>query len=256
MSPRPTSSRREGVAGRMVIYRIGASSCVLHPSLRRGTSRCAAPSVLSADSMTPVATFPAFGLPPLALAIQEQIDQICVEFEDLWKTGRRPALQSFLERIEPPARDALFRELLLLDLWYRQKRGEQPAAVDYLEPFPHDAAIIEVVFRDASPEASAADDAPPGLASVSLADAHGKSLGDNQPAGFVTLSDFIESLVRSKLMTRAEIDAFIAGLPREVAPADGRDLANELARTGKLTRLQLQAVYQGKTGQIWYLASM
>ena len=50
-----------------------------------------------------------------------------------------------------------------------------------------------------------------------------------------------------QLMTRAEIDGFIAALPREVTPNDGRDLAKELSRSGKLTRLQLQAVYQGKS---------
>ena len=47
-------------------------------------------------------------------------------------------------------------------------------------------------------------------------------------------------------MSRAEIDAFIAGLPRELSPNNGRDLAKELCRAGQLTRLQLQAVYQGK----------
>ena len=63
----------------------------------------------------------------------------------------------------------------------------------------------------------------------------------------VVLSQFVKSLAASGLMSAAEIQAFIEGLPPEKKPSDGADLARELVRQRKLTKFQAQAVYQGKT---------
>ena len=63
----------------------------------------------------------------------------------------------------------------------------------------------------------------------------------------VVINQFIEALKASGLMTSAEIQAFIEGLPPEKKPSDGAALARELVRQKKLTRFQAQAVYQGKT---------
>ena len=63
----------------------------------------------------------------------------------------------------------------------------------------------------------------------------------------VVLSQFVKSLAASGLMSAAEVDAFIEGLPREKKPEDGAALAKELVRQRKLTKFQAQALYQGKT---------
>ena len=63
----------------------------------------------------------------------------------------------------------------------------------------------------------------------------------------VLLSQFIRSLAASRLMTSDEVRGFIDALPPDRKPNDGKTLAQELVRRGKLTKFQAQAIYQGKT---------
>lgn len=61
------------------------------------------------------------------------------------------------------------------------------------------------------------------------------------------LRQFVRTLVESRLMTQAEIDAFRSSLPEGEQPKTGEDLAKALYRHHKLTRFQTQAVFQGRT---------
>ncbi len=61
------------------------------------------------------------------------------------------------------------------------------------------------------------------------------------------IEDFIRSLTDSGLMTAGEVEAFIDCLPLEGRPVTGEQLAQELYRSGKLTKFQAQAIHQGKT---------
>lgn len=63
----------------------------------------------------------------------------------------------------------------------------------------------------------------------------------------VILSQFVRSLVTSGLMTADEVRVFVESLPADKKPTDGKTLAQELIRQGKLTKFQARAVYQGKT---------
>ena len=66
----------------------------------------------------------------------------------------------------------------------------------------------------------------------------------------VTLEQFIANLVQSGLMSAAEVEGFqqtFAGLPRGQRPADAQALARHLVQSGRLTKYQVQAIYQGKT---------
>ena len=63
----------------------------------------------------------------------------------------------------------------------------------------------------------------------------------------VILDQFTHTLAESGLMTKDEIDAFLDSLPAEQRPSDGEALAKLLFRRKKLTKFQIQCVYQGKT---------
>jgi len=63
----------------------------------------------------------------------------------------------------------------------------------------------------------------------------------------VVISQFIEALTESGLMSADDVSVFLDSLPSEGKPDDGAALAKELVRQKKLTRFQAQAVYQGKT---------
>jgi WD40 repeat protein len=81
---------------------------------------------------------------PLPLAALERIDEVCTRFEQRWRGGSRPDLRDYLAGAGPELA-ALSRELLKIDLEYRLKRGEQPAAEDYRRRFPGEigSAVFE-----------------------------------------------------------------------------------------------------------------
>ena len=63
----------------------------------------------------------------------------------------------------------------------------------------------------------------------------------------VILDQFIHSLVESGLMAKEEILAFIDAQPADGRPTDGKALAKLLFQQDKLTKFQIQCIYQGKT---------
>jgi serine/threonine-protein kinase len=87
----------------------------------------------------------------------KRIDEICDRFEARWKAGDRPAIEDFLDEAGGPRRTALLRELLDVEMSYRQERQEIPRVEEYLAIFPGDEPAIREVFERA-PTADVADD--------------------------------------------------------------------------------------------------
>ncbi len=80
----------------------------------------------------------------LPLADWKRIDALCDRFETALQAGETPDLAEFLDDLQGPSRDRLFRELLALDLEACLGRGELPDARAYRERFPaHVEAIDE-----------------------------------------------------------------------------------------------------------------
>jgi tRNA A-37 threonylcarbamoyl transferase component Bud32/sugar lactone lactonase YvrE len=73
------------------------------------------------------------GLSPSEAA---RVDEICDRFEAAWKAGGRPRIEDFSSARAEPERSNLLRELIALDVAYRQRTGEAPTAADYLARFP------------------------------------------------------------------------------------------------------------------------
>ena len=61
----------------------------------------------------------------------------------------------------------------------------------------------------------------------------------------ISLEQFTQQLTASGLVTAAELQTLLEGLPAE-RQADGEQLARELVRQRKLTAFQAQQIYQGK----------
>jgi serine/threonine-protein kinase len=80
------------------------------------------------------------------LSVELRVDRVCVRFEAAWKAGQRPRIEEYLASVEPSERPVFLRELLLLDLDYRSKAGEQPRASEYHARFAEDAAAIDAAF--------------------------------------------------------------------------------------------------------------
>jgi hypothetical protein len=72
-------------------------------------------------------------LPP---HVEERLDQVCDRYEAAWVEGTAPRLEDYLGESDERMRSALLRELLLLEVHYRRKCGEQPFPAEYLARFP------------------------------------------------------------------------------------------------------------------------
>ncbi|MHC5541786.1 hypothetical protein ACYOEI_26510, partial [Singulisphaera rosea] len=80
-----------------------------------------------------------------SLEAQYAIDQISSRFESVWRAGQEPVIEDYLDRVPVVDQPALFQELLILDLAYRERQGQPPAWENYGARFPAFAAIAREV---------------------------------------------------------------------------------------------------------------
>ena len=98
-------------------------------------------------------SFDTQGLP---LPAQRQIDAVCIEFEDAWKSGGRPDIEGFVRRLPESLRSPLFAELLLIELDYRRRQGDTPSVEEYQPRFPGFEDVVVAIFeRAATPDRGA-----------------------------------------------------------------------------------------------------
>jgi serine/threonine-protein kinase len=71
-----------------------------------------------------------------SLDVALRIEHVCNGFEVAWRREPAPRIEDFLDGWSGPERLALLRELVLLDVDYRQQRGLSWSAVDYGARFP------------------------------------------------------------------------------------------------------------------------
>ncbi len=106
----------------------------------------------------------------LSLSQARAINDACDRFEDAWRSGRRPGIEGAVEaaasELAGPgdaSREALWRELLALEIELRLGSGERPTRSDYAGRFPEhaadgrlDAVLVECLdlFRSHSQSAS------------------------------------------------------------------------------------------------------
>ena len=79
--------------------------------------------------------------------IFDVIDVICADFRKQWKSGNRPSIENFLERVPDHASETLFRNLLPVDIRYRERMGEKPSAGEYSRRFPQFKRVIGDAFH-------------------------------------------------------------------------------------------------------------
>jgi hypothetical protein len=106
------------------------------------------------------------------------VDALCDRFEAAWQAGERPRLEGYLHQSPQLHRSRLLRELLLLEVYYRQRNGEQPEAHEYQLRFPADPETIAAVFTtaDTGHDAAAKDSRRPGDSQVVAPTLHNSGL--------------------------------------------------------------------------------
>jgi len=98
-----------------------------------------------------------------------RIDEICQRFEAAWKSGDRPLIEEYCRDMPEPERSSLVKELLSLELSYREQLGEQPSKEEYLQRFPEHREVL-VALLDTVRSAQATEGE--GGASRGLRDLH------------------------------------------------------------------------------------
>ena len=77
--------------------------------------------------------------------VERRLDLACRRFESAWKG--RPRIEDYLEGWPEPARSALLRELLRLEVQFRRRRGENCKVAEYQQRFPAlDAAWLGYII--------------------------------------------------------------------------------------------------------------
>jgi serine/threonine protein kinase len=69
----------------------------------------------------------------LSISGAERVDRVCERFEAAWR--QRPALENYLGDVPEAERPALLRELILLDMEYRRRLGDEPRPEEYARRF-------------------------------------------------------------------------------------------------------------------------
>lgn len=80
--------------------------------------------------------------------MNKHIDQLCDEFEKALKAGDRPDIGHALSQVPDAFQAYLFRELMMLDLEYRLRDGEEIAEEHYTSQFPKYGSIIADTFLE------------------------------------------------------------------------------------------------------------
>ncbi len=73
-------------------------------------------------------------------SLADQIDNLCDSFEALWRAGQAPRIEEHLLKVPAAERTTLLRELLAVEIEYRQSCGQRPNLADYLVRFPEISA--------------------------------------------------------------------------------------------------------------------
>jgi WD40 repeat protein len=74
----------------------------------------------------------------LALSAARRVERLCTDFEAAWRgaAGPRPRIEDYLAEEPEPGRAPLARELILLEVYYRRRAGEEFAPQEYHDRFP------------------------------------------------------------------------------------------------------------------------
>src|SRR5262249_32401535 len=96
-----------------------------------------------------------FELPgELDVDLARQIDAVCTQFEQQWRSGQAPRIEDFLGQIPAAGRDRGLCELLALEFDLRRESGEALHVATYVDRFPEDERLVRKAFDLVEPTQS------------------------------------------------------------------------------------------------------
>jgi formylglycine-generating enzyme required for sulfatase activity len=83
------------------------------------------------------------------------------QFSDAWRAGQEPRIEDFVAGLSESAQTALLLGLLVLEVDFRRRRGEQPTPAEYLLRFPEHRELVREVFSAGESAAEPGNGRPP-----------------------------------------------------------------------------------------------
>lgn len=169
----------------------------------------------------------------LSAELQGRIDELCDRFEEACKSGATPVIEHVLpSALNPAERLAVLRELVPLDIAYRQRVGEVIFAADYLRRFPelHGAWLDGLLGAQTE------------VAEIEPEPTSGKQTAIFEPP---PVEQFLRTVAESLLLTDEELRTTLEIIPND-EQQDSMALARALVRREKLTKFQAQMLLRGK----------
>ncbi len=164
-----------------------------------------------------------------SLSLSGRIDALCDEFEVEFRAGRRPKIQTYLDRVPVAEQAALLRELIAVDIECRVQQGESPAHEDYGRLVRDGASVLTELFPPVENIRNLADQStvlPNEQSSVSTdAAAAEDSPGQVSPSEVVTIIGRADSDTDSKGTAPSGRSAVALSIP-------GYEILSELGRGG------------------------
>ena len=81
----------------------------------------------------------------LSLSQRELIDRLADQFEREFKAGEQPRIEAYLEQA-PELRMPLLKQLMGLEVEFRQAGGQEPTPEEYRQRFPDAGKIVDALF--------------------------------------------------------------------------------------------------------------
>ncbi|MGP0063699.1 MAG: serine/threonine-protein kinase [Isosphaeraceae bacterium] len=106
-----------------------------------------------------------------SLARARAVNRSCERFEASWRAGERRRIADFLDETDMGDRDAMFPELLALEIELRREGGEGPGIDEYVEEFPDRGEVVARIFAELEP--------PPPSPGRTLENGHARRHGNN-----------------------------------------------------------------------------
>ncbi len=77
----------------------------------------------------------------------DEFHSLCDAFEQAWRDGQQPMIETWLERILKQEQSLLLRELIQIDLWWRRNDTPRPSSRSYQDRFPQHTNIVVEAFQ-------------------------------------------------------------------------------------------------------------
>ena len=89
-----------------------------------------------------------FDAEAVSVEVLEQVDRLCLDFEQAWRTGGSPSLESVLARMPNECYQAALYYLVMLEKELLSEAGDEPTLQGYCDRFPDQRQVVKLAWGE------------------------------------------------------------------------------------------------------------